>query len=142
MSPQGDHRPTPAGLLVDALTPRAYADLDIITEVVDRLGVDLTAHLADLIARSRDRAMLDAVKSTADLLGSVQVPDEAAHAARARLGHQSGVAAAIRDETREAEPELRPAPVRDSTGRFRAGGPEVTDAGHYIDGNSGSGWPR
>lgn len=80
------HRPTPAGLLVEALAPSSYAAYDTITAVVDRLGVTLTGELAQLVqvakAEAVNRALLARPAVTV-------VPDDAAYEARARIGHMS-----------------------------------------------------
>lgn len=84
------HRPTPAGLLTDALGPVTFDGLEVITRVVDRLGVDLTAELADLVRMAMTRAVNRALTSRPAL---VIVDDELAYEARARIGYLSAPAA-------------------------------------------------
>jgi hypothetical protein len=122
------HVSTPAGQLIEALGTRSMHDLDTVTAVVDRLGPELTADLADAVRAAVTRAQNRVARDLgADVGESLRIPDAVAHDARTRLGYRSAVDMMTAEQL-EARDELHAR--------------QHEDAAHYIDGGSGSGWPR
>jgi hypothetical protein len=145
-TPDSRPRPTPAGLLVEALGTRSMRDLDTVTAVADRLGPELTADLADAVRAAVTRAQNRVARDLgADAGGSLRIPDAVAHDARTRLGYRSAVdvPAGLHDSNADGFwPDPAPMTAEQLEARDELHARQHEDSAHYIDGGSGSGWPR